>query len=237
MSGWNAAGKLLDPSLLGSSGSTTITRLHASFASQVDNAAPTSNTPAMLIGDWLGWGGRDTPATGARARRRTVYGVTAPTKMDLQQWVGLLRSAARSSSPQPILPRSPSGKEVLGEAAAAQWRRRRSLRGVARARPWPYRSAVHTAVGWWCCLPRDLQPPRRAHVSRVRRHVREHRRRGARCRAPRADGGDAGHHVRAQLALARWPCAGRACRGARRDPHHTKPCHAAVVPLGELTHR
>ena len=41
MSGWNAAGKLLDPSLLGSSGSTTITRLHASFASQVDNAAPT----------------------------------------------------------------------------------------------------------------------------------------------------------------------------------------------------
>lgn len=124
MRGWNAAGKLLDPSLLGSSGSTTITRLHASFASQVDNAAPTSNTPAMLIGDWLGWGGRDTPATGARARRRTVYGVTAPTKMDLQQWVGLLRSAARSSSPQPILPRSPSGKEVLGEAAAAQWRRR-----------------------------------------------------------------------------------------------------------------
>ena len=32
MSGWNAAGKLLDPSLLGSSGSATITRLHASFA-------------------------------------------------------------------------------------------------------------------------------------------------------------------------------------------------------------
>jgi hypothetical protein len=81
MSGWNAAGKLLDPSLLGSSGSATITRLHASFASQVDDAVPTSNTPAMLIGNWLGWGGRDTPATGARARRRTVYGVTAPTKM------------------------------------------------------------------------------------------------------------------------------------------------------------
>ena len=44
-----------------------------------------------------------------------------------------------------------------GSTVAAQ--ARRSLRGVARARPWPYRSAVHTAVGWWCCLPRDLQPP------------------------------------------------------------------------------
>jgi hypothetical protein len=48
-SGWNAAGKLLDPSLLGSSGSATIIRLHKSFASQEDDdAAPTSTTPATL---------------------------------------------------------------------------------------------------------------------------------------------------------------------------------------------
>ena len=45
MSGWNAAGKLLDPSLLGLSGSATITRLHATFASQVDDAVPPRAPP------------------------------------------------------------------------------------------------------------------------------------------------------------------------------------------------
>jgi hypothetical protein len=59
MSGWNAAGKLLAPSQFGSSGGATIISLHKSFADQEDDAAPSSTTPATLIGDWLGWGGRD----------------------------------------------------------------------------------------------------------------------------------------------------------------------------------